>query len=337
MNQQLYHSAFSQNLKFIIVLLCFFYNVSVRAQSRSDLPSQIEIKIETSRPQLTAGTQIGIIAEIKNLSDSTTCCFHEKFITLTSPPEIEAKFINSVSWYASFPTETDHPQESHNNFICLKPGDTYKIFWIRRKESWLGSLLSFIEFSPGNYKFIVAAKYWTDPSLFANIQDSLLFEILKNDPNYRTTHQSAALEVAAPQSVILFGAAIGGLIAYILLPKLRRRSKKPEYVESKSFMLFDRFINFVKKGTGILGSMLLSMIITILLSRISEAQFLIRVTIADLWGAIAIGFVANYLGFKLLDKIITPAPSNQQESHPASEAGGNKVEEQRKDEAGAPI
>jgi len=53
-----------------------------------------------------------------------------------------------------------------------------------------------------------------------------------------------------------------------------------------------------------LGAVLLSAIVTILLARISETQFLIRVTVADLWGAVAIGFVANYLGAELIKKMI---------------------------------
>ena len=61
----------------------------------------------------------------------------------------------------------------------------------------------------------------------------------------------------------------------------------------------------VKEFAGIGGAVLLSTMITILLSRISETQFLIKVTITDVWGAIAIGFIANYGGAKALDKILT--------------------------------
>ena len=50
--------------------------------------------------------------------------------------------------------------------------------------------------------------------------------------------------------------------------------------------------------------MLLSAIVTILLSRVSESQFLIRISITDFWGAIAIGFISNYLGYEILKKLI---------------------------------
>ena len=46
---------------------------------------------------------------------------------------------------------------------------------------------------------------------------------------------------------------------------------------------------------------------TVLLARLSETQFLIRVSINDFWGAIAIGFVADLLGIKILQKILSGA------------------------------
>jgi hypothetical protein len=44
----------------------------------------------------------------------------------------------------------------------------------------------------------------------------------------------------------------------------------------------------------------LSVITTILLSRIAESQFLVRVTVNDVWGAIAVGFLANFAGYNVL-------------------------------------
>ena len=104
---------------------------------------------------------------------------------------------------------------------------------------------------------------------------------------------------------------------------------------------FERFIKslpgfigrIAMECAGLGGSVLLSAIITILLSRISETQFLIRITVADFWGAITVGFVANYLGTKFLDKIIGSETSNHQKPPTTSEEGDLKTDEQRKDEA----
>ena len=54
----------------------------------------------------------------------------------------------------------------------------------------------------------------------------------------------------------------------------------------------------------LVGSILLSVIITILLSRIAETQFFIKVSVSDFWGAIAVGFLANYGGWAMLDKMV---------------------------------
>lgn len=280
-----------------IALLCAFVYASARTPPKSDLSSLIEISIESSRPQLTAGTGLGIVAEIKNLSDNTVYLRETHFV-LVLPPELHNPRTQG-EWggkYGFFPTES-----SREVSLALRPGDTYKAFWTTKRESSslfsyladsIMSELYFIFFSPGDYKITVVAKYWTDPKTPSN--------------DFRTVTRSTTLPVAAPQFVILFGASIGGLIAYFLLPQARRRLMQPSERSEMRLLYFT--LRFSKESAGIVGSVLLSIIITILLSRISETQFLIRVTVNDLWGAIAIGFIANYTGSKVLSKILSEAP-----------------------------
>ena len=64
---------------------------------------------------------------------------------------------------------------------------------------------------------------------------------------------------------------------------------------------------FGKQLIVLAGSVLLSVIITILLSRIEAAQSLIKVNASDFWGGIAVGFLANYGGSALLSKMVPPA------------------------------
>jgi hypothetical protein len=61
-------------------------------------------------------------------------------------------------------------------------------------------------------------------------------------------------------------------------------------------------IRVFKQTYGLFGACLLSAIVTILLARISETQFLVKVTVNDIWGAITIGFFANYAGSKVLER-----------------------------------
>lgn len=292
------------------VLICFFNYSNAQAQNQPDRSSMIELKVETSKPRQTAGTGLGVTADIKNVSDSKIYLY-EKRITMTLPPELEGPFRGIRGWWAFFPSVWKESYERYDNVIALQPGDTYKVFWEKRpvthgrKEAsetqtsilknvidTIRSELNFIFFTPGEYKISVLAHYWTDPSF--------------PEDDYRIVSESITLQVAAPQSVILLGAALGGLIAYFILPHARRRFIRTESSAAGGKSFFFKRIS--KEGIGILGAILLSAMVTILLSRISETQFVIRVTVNDFWGAVAIGFVANYAGTKILDKII-PAPT----------------------------
>ncbi len=265
----------------------------------SDKSSDIEIKIESTRPRLTPGTGLGITAEVTNMSDSVIYLY-EKQITMAPPPEVVGE-VGPVSYYAYFPTETHSGEDDATYFdktIGIPQGESYKVLWYtgvaKRYELFkyiyqvVVSELRYIFFTPGNYTFTVSAKYWIHPE-----------KPLKSE-KYHTKVESKTLDISSPQSVILFGAMLGGLISYILFPQARRRLVASETSKEAP----SRSKKFVREGFGILGAVLLSAIVTILLARISETQFLIKVTVADLWGAIAIGFVANYAGAEVINKII---------------------------------
>jgi hypothetical protein len=279
---------------------------NAQAQNQPVQPSMIELKVETSRPRQTAGTGLGVTADIKNVSNSKIY-LHEKRITMTLPPELEGPFQGIRGLWAFFPSVWNEPYERYENVIALQPGDTYKVFWAKKPVRHgkqeasetpanflknvidiIRSELNFIFFTPGEYKISVLAHYWTDANL--------------PEDDYRIVSESITVQVGAPQSVILLGAALGGLIAYLILPHGRRRLIGTVDTALKGKSILIKRIS--KEGVGILGAVLLSAMVTILLSRISETQFVIRVTVNDFWGAIAIGFVANYAGTKILDKII---------------------------------
>jgi hypothetical protein len=86
------------------------------------------------------------------------------------------------------------------------------------------------------------------------------------------------------------GAILGGLITFFLLPNLRI-SETPETAFSRKWF------------RDLFAAMLLSAIVPILLSRISDAQFLVKVSVNDFWGAVVIGFIAAASGTKGLKKL----------------------------------
>ena len=266
-------------------------------------PALITLSIQTSSPQPAAGTGLGISAEIKNISDSTVY-IKSKELALVLPPEITPARLSAAGGYAFLPTETDGSPEFNyaNASIALSPGDTYKAFWkttlsptnqsripipgpLLNLYTIIASEMKFIFFYPSDYKIAVVAKYNTSPDF--------------SGEHYRTLVQDSTIPVGTPQFVILFGAAIGGLFAYFILPQARRKLIKTTEDGSRKWP--QRLITEV---SGIVGSILLSEMTTILLSRNSDPQFLFKVNINDFWSAIAVGFLANCVGAFILSKVL---------------------------------
>lgn len=311
------------------------------AQRRTE--NLITITIEPTRPQLTVGPGFGVVAEIKNISGSDVVYLWENYTALVVPPEVwdpskrspadPAKPQPWGSLWGFFPTDT----RPEGGYICmaLQPGDSYNVYWNTRALDQPSSLavylfrqikseLYFMFFSPGPYKLSVIVQYWSTKS--GKEQPYACHGPKRSDPaslnEFRTASQSVTLPVAAPQSVTMFGAAVGGLIAYSILPTGRRRLRSTADSSGSSVTRWVRVA--AKESIGFLGAVLLSMIVTILLSRISETQFFVRVTVADLWGAIAVGFVANYAGAKVLDRIL--GPRQQRSDRGASVSARQSVE-----------
>ena len=279
-------------LMYGFLLFLFVANCEAAPHTAPDPDPLISVDIESSRPQLVAGEALGVVARIKNISKSNVYIREDSF-TLTLPLELEGKFGNVNGYYAYFPTET-HEGTSNTDYykgtLKLDPGDTYSAFWTRTNTDYSSSQIiyvieqittqfQYVFFYPGKYSITLTAKYWTDPTFPSD--------------KYRTLTKNIVLPVVAPLFVILFGASLGGLIAYFILPQT-----KGQFAEEKSF-----YMRALKRVPGMLGSALLSVIVTIVLSRVSETQFLISVTINDVWGAIVTGFAANYAGIKILEKL----------------------------------
>ena len=313
---------------FSIVFTTVFFT-SASAQGKTDYSNAISIMIQGSQSEPTVGSGLGVAAEISNISDSTVS-LDGATITLTLPPELLGPFTVTLAYDAFLPTEWETIEANQPSSITLQPGDTYKVFWSPGRGEYsidsttlfggiiktIKSELKFIFFTPGEYTLTVDAKYW-----------------IENQPDYHTITVSSPLRFAAPQSVILFGAALGGLIAFYIFPHSRRRLIIGDKARESTFWAIAARVG--KEIAGIVGAILLSAIVTILLARISETQFLIKVSIADFWGAIAIGFVANYLGARGLEKLLpqlgssskpaeTPAPQVEAAPEPATPPKGNK-------------
>ena len=265
----------------------------------------VQITIETSRAVIALEDVPGIVAKIKNNS-VIDIFFKPRNITMIPPPELNLTgdiwwgTVNNAHGIAAvneikFGDKTDQElsEERWRTFyiesdlvVRLRSGDTVPIFWfgLFRKdfrENFFRNFLRASVFAPGDYSIHVAALYWLDEN-DASIQNL----------NYYNGNAETKIRVTSPQYVIMIGAIIGGLSAYIilLLPKLlsAKICKLRYFLDPLSAALF-------------------GVIVSVLLSRISESQFFIRVTVNDLWGAMAIGFIANAAGISILDRFF---PSN---------------------------
>jgi len=284
-----------------------------------DVPG-LEIVLSSSRVQLSAGGTVGITALLTNHSDSIVYLTQEG-VALMQSPELDGQGGGLVGWRAFFPTEeqldrTGRPLPLDSIVIALHPGDSARVGWsptraapdtlalgvknfVVATTSEVFNELRFLFFAPGDYNISVVAKYWTEPT--------------HRSLNYRIVTKSMIVHVAAPQFVILFGAAIGGLLSFLIFPPSRtrertsiRRARPHVRVTTVSSV-----VQFSKSSFGpALVAVLWSMLITILLSRLSETQFLIKVTVSDFWGAIAIGVFAQYIGSQWFSRIIPPNTSS---------------------------
>lgn len=276
---------FIQNLVAVVVLTVLQMCENSYAKDES-LPNPLEVKIEASRSRPSAGTSISVLVRVRNIS-STVLFLDKKNSILVFPTEL------SVDEHAIGRTFVYFGDDEKENLYRLNPGDDIRMS-VSTPDSpesqgsdekssqraaqaiiapallFARSIGRFLSFSPGDFKVTAMLIYTTEA----------------NNPN--RTHiksEDLTVNVSAPQSVILLGAALGGILAYLLLPQTG--GPRPWY----------------RHLYATASSALLGITVTILLSRISETQFFIRITITDFWGAIAMGFIAGYGGRAVLDRI----------------------------------
>lgn len=249
-------------------------------------PPAIDIKVETFRKQIVPGDTVGVVADITN-SSSAPVYLRQQDVQLFFALEVERTGSTTDGW---FPTEN----REKDPVLCLRPGETYRVPFPPAPTSWdFKRWFQFINFVPGTYPITVEAKYWDQANF--------------NGGNYHTAVVAKTAEYSAPQSIILVGAILGGLI-FTGLSMVRSEQSA---LSGVSVGALNAAVTYGKIAATLIGSVLLSVIITILLSRIEQTQFFVKVSVSDFWGAIAVGFLANYGGWALLDKMVPGAGKGQ--------------------------
>src|SRR5208337_419926 len=247
---------------------------------------QVKLTLKPSRAQAASDTSFAISAEIENTT-AHTIFVTPTFLTLTIPPEVDpAPNVGAVSeWYAFLPGTGENGENSWKKVVAVQPGSRMlAIFSLTKNPSWPQRFKAAVRLVPGDYTMHVVCAYW-----------KTLEDAQQGRPNYSTQIAETTLAVIAPPSAILTGAALGGVMAFLLLPTLWLPVSKKFEEHDWPWKIF-----IVCRGLG--ASSLLSVIVTILLSRVSESQFLVRVSIQDFWGAVAIGFIVGASGTSVLQR-----------------------------------
>lgn len=265
----------------------------------------LKITLTPSRDQAVADSDFGVTGRVENVSDKVVYLTPTS-LSLIAPPEIDPD--GPRNWTALFgstdvvvtpeasattnavPEANKGVDQQANNeqwwnaynqiIIPLAPGSTISAFWSLRKESknwFIKEFMNFydgLKFSPGRYTLTVVAGYW---DTFESAQSSA--------PDWHTQSVDMQEVISAPQSTIFFGAILGGMFAFMLVWKANPS-------------LYSKM--------GFFSAPLLSILVTILLSRLSESQFIVRVTVSDVWGAMAVGFIGAASGPAILQKFTSP-------------------------------
>jgi hypothetical protein len=309
-------------------------------EAKSSPDASMEIKIETSRPQPSAGSGLGFTAEFRNTSERSVLYLSNETTTLTLPPEVEGPLAPMYGRTAFFPTENDQmyandarpAKDRRPIVIAIQPGKNYRAAWVINKKAeesadakfngeaatnsppwwnvrarvrasklWqqISGEVGFLFFVPGDYKVLVQAK------VGVNAPPST------TEFDYYTFSETAVVKIGAPQFVIIVGAMLGGLVCVFLFPHSRPKSVTVAFRMEGTWAAASAAWSWLY---SVAGACLLSAIVTILLARLSESQFLVKISVNDFWGAVVVGFIAQYAGVSILDKLIPSRAKAREEA-----------------------
>ena len=179
----------------------------------------IKITIDPSRSPIAMDTEAGISAEVKNVSNVPVRLYENETIFMTVPEmRLYGASDHVIGGCATFPTQgivrpASRPARGYD--LLVQPGDSYRIFWDVTRNGctdqrfakgriwndplpWLDQKWQRITFTPGTYKVYLDAVVYPE-----------------NQQPYRTATEGRDVLVSASQQMVLLGAFLGGLLAYV--------------------------------------------------------------------------------------------------------------------------
>jgi len=288
------------------------------------LPS-VKLTLQPSRRQLPIGAPWSITGLLENQSAAPIYIVN-RFTALTLPAEIAGTRVTTVP--ATFPTTDGALAQSAPAYQVIRvfPQHTYPIVWhvepltsVYRITELLASgapnwpqlfpmlwsdIRQMLFFHPHPYQLAATVHYWkTNPQAYLDCLQQPAHPVdVSTAPSVMTT---LVVELEAATWVILFGAWLGSIAAYLFLVCMRKR---PWSI------------------SGFLGACLLGPTVALFLKRLGDAAFVVTINVNDFWGAIVIGYIAQYIGLQIIDRYVMRRPaSNAPPAHqppPPVPAGG---------------
>ena len=276
--------------------------------AREQLPS-VKLTLQPSRPQLTVGGPWSITGLIENQSEASIYLVN-RFTALTLPVEILGAHATTMP--AIFPTTEGAltPPADVYQVVGVFPKHTYQVVWHVRPRTWVHRLAELLahdtpdwsQFLPGlwsdlrqalffhpyQYQVVALLQYWKEnPQAYLECMQQPSLQIdMSMAPSVVTT---MLVDIEASTWVILLGAWFGSIAAYFFQVFMGKR-----------------------RGSlsGFAGACLLGPIVSLFLKRLGDTAFVVTLNVNDLWGAIVIGYIAQYTGLQIIDHFVTKGPAS---------------------------
>lgn len=258
----------------------------------------VDITLHPSRSTPVAGELWSVFGEISNRS-TVPIWIIDEMSALTLAPEMWGHASKRGSIGAFFPTIK---QRSQAEVVRIDPGATYSVVWklssIPTEDGVkpsltaqiANSLKNFSFFNPGYFNIFATIHVWAERPTFT--EQGRVMNIGKSVP--LTVYKS--IEMDSSPWVLITGAAIGGLLCFIVQALYG------------SIIMADGFLGSIKSFIiGFLSSILLPGVSTILLSRLATTDFIFVIKVKDIWGSLATGFIIQWFGYNFISKILEAA------------------------------
>lgn len=257
---------------------------------------EVEIELNTSRSVVVSGEKWAIEGVITNRGDLPVWIV-DSHTTLTLSPELWGNSSRSGSIGAFFPTIRSRPT---HEVVRIDPGASYSVIWkvdplrsfdetSKSKNKIIQTIQSFAFVPPNEYRITACMHIWTTLPQFDNTGN------VENLGSSFTKTNSRTVKLDSSPAILVLGAGIGGIVCFVLQLLIGVVPVGINTGETASQI-----------SIGLLTALLLTSVVTTLLSRLSNNNFIVNIQVKDLWGAIATGIVVQWAGYSTLINLIKP-------------------------------